>query len=74
MKNLKKPNYLQKQRISKACLNPNNFYLKSDDGKRMILISKIDEGEIVVEGKNVIVNTSCTVIPIGSAKEKKING
>ena len=72
MKNLKKPNYLQKQRISKACLNPNNFYLKSDDGKRMILISKIDEGEAIVEGKNVSAHIECNIVSSETAKGENL--
>lgn len=41
LKNLKKPTYDQKQRISKAKLNANEYFVKEDNDKVMILIHKV---------------------------------
>ena len=54
MKNLKKPNYIQKQRISKAGLNPMEFYLKNEYGNRLVIVSKTNSKEIVIENNKII--------------------
>ena len=48
MKNLKKPNYIQKQRISKAGLDPTEFYLKEDKKDRLVIVNKSTNNEIVI--------------------------
>ena len=54
MKNLKKPNYIQKQRISKAGLNPMEFYLKNEEGDKLTIVHKINNNEVVIVNNKVI--------------------
>ena len=54
MKNLKKPNYIQKQRISKAGLNPMDFYLKNDKNDKLIIVHKLTNDEVTIVGSKVI--------------------
>ena len=54
MKNLKKPNYVQKQRISKAGLDPKDFYLKNEDENRLVIVNKTTSKEIIIENNKII--------------------
>ena len=51
MKNLKKPTYLQKQRISRAGLDVKKLFVKSDDGTTLVVIDRDTDKVFEVRGK-----------------------
>ena len=51
MKNLKKPTYLQKQRISRAGLDAKRLFIKSDDGTTLVVIDRDTDKIFEIRGK-----------------------
>ena len=52
MKNLKKPTYIQKQRISKAGLDPKMMFVKSDDRTTLVVLDRDTDKTFEVAGKH----------------------
>ena len=51
MKNLKKPNYNQKQRIAKAKVDPMKVFVKSDDGTTIVVLDRETNKTLEITGR-----------------------
>ena len=52
MKNLKKPNYNQKQRIARAGIDPMRVFVKSEDDECIVVLDRDSEKTLRITGKH----------------------